>query len=178
MALAKFIIMQAGVTVTFPATLRREGGIRSYNHFSKVFNYSIPKIIKILGGKVSIGSEKDIVHCIALAMLLETDGNSILGTDLVPEYTNFNTDDWIDYLSNNRQKLTNDFRQQLSTFSDVVIGCNCFNDNHDGKNTAEFATVRVYFVRVSRGNVCTKGSRGCACAMLYNETSSAKLFFV
>jgi hypothetical protein len=114
-ALAEFIIKQAGVDESFPSTLRQEGGIRSYQRFVKVFTYSIPKLIEILGGKVSIACEKDIVHCIALALFLETPGNNILGADLVPEYTDFKQDDWFDYLSNNRRKLTNDFRQQLST---------------------------------------------------------------
>jgi hypothetical protein len=114
-ALAEFIIKQAGVDESFPSTLRQEGGIRSFERFVKVFTYSIPKLIEILGGKVSIGCEKDIVHCIALALFLETSGNSILGTDLVPEYTDFKQNDWFDYLSDNRRKLTNDFRQQLNT---------------------------------------------------------------
>jgi hypothetical protein len=50
-----------------------------------------------------------------MATFLKTEGNDILGTDDVPEYTDFNTDDWIDYLSENKKRLTNDFRQQLST---------------------------------------------------------------
>jgi hypothetical protein len=114
-ALADFLITQAGVDPTFPATLRREGGIRTYPRFVQVFNYPTSKLIEILGGKVSIGYEKNIVHCIALASFLKSEGNNILGTDDVPEYTDFNTDDWLDYLSDNRRRLTNDFRQHLST---------------------------------------------------------------
>jgi hypothetical protein len=50
-----------------------------------------------------------------MATFIKTEGNDILGTDDVPEYTEFKTDDWIDYISENKKRLTNDFWQQLST---------------------------------------------------------------
>jgi len=100
-ALAKFLSKQAGVHKSFPVILCEEGYIQSYQWFVKVFNYSFPKLIEILGGKVSMGCERVIVHCIALALFLEMPGNNIMGTDLVPEYTNFKQEDWFDYLSDN-----------------------------------------------------------------------------
>jgi hypothetical protein len=114
-ALAEFLVKQAGVNETFPAILRQEGGVRSYKRFVRVLTYSFPKLIELLGGKISIKWEKDIVYCIALAMFLEAPGNNILGADLIPEYTDFKQEDWFDYLADNRRKLTNDFCQQLST---------------------------------------------------------------
>jgi hypothetical protein len=88
--LAKFIIKQAGVKVSFPATLRREGGIRAYEQFVRMLSYSCSKRIEVLGGKVSITNKKDIVHCIALALLPKTPDDVVLGTDLVlQEYTYF-----------------------------------------------------------------------------------------
>jgi hypothetical protein len=87
----------------------------SNEQFIQVLSYSYSKLIKILGGKVSITWGKDIMHCILLALFLKTPGSSILGSDIVPEYTDFKQDDWLNYLSDNHRKITNDFHQQLST---------------------------------------------------------------
>ena len=62
-----------------------------------------------------MGYEWDIVHCIALALILGTTGNTSLGTYLIPKYTDFHTEDWFDYLSDNQRKLTNNVCQKLST---------------------------------------------------------------
>ena len=52
-ALAKFLFKQAGVHKSCPEILRQEGGVHSYQRFVKVFNYSFPKLIEILGGGIN-----------------------------------------------------------------------------------------------------------------------------
>jgi hypothetical protein len=81
----------------------------------QVLSNSYSKLIEILNGTVSTMCKKDIMHCIMQALFLKTPDNIVLGTDLVPEYTDFKQDGWLEYLSDDCRKITNDFRQQLST---------------------------------------------------------------
>jgi hypothetical protein len=66
---------------------------------------------------VSTEHENGIIHCIALARFLLLPEFTILGIDDVPEYSDFKTDAWTDYLSDTRRNLTNEFRQELNTHS-------------------------------------------------------------
>jgi hypothetical protein len=115
MALSEFLIKQAGVNESFPATLRHEAGIHSYKQLIRVLERPYTPLIEIMGGKVSLSCEKDIVHCVVLTRFLELPVNSILGADLVPEYTGFPQQTWLDYLANNRKRTTNEFQQALNT---------------------------------------------------------------
>ncbi len=116
-ALADFIIKQTQGRRTFPEALRTEGGIHSYERFINVFNRPYPKIIGILGGKVSTDWEKEIVMSIALANFLKIPDQTITDFEEIPEYTDFRTLDWSDYLADNRRTLTNEYRQALNTHS-------------------------------------------------------------
>ncbi len=109
MALADFIIKQTQAKQTFPELLRTEGGIHSYERFFNVFNRPLSKIIEILGGRISTEWEKAIVMSIALANFLKIPEHMITDFEQIPEYTNFHTPDWADYLADNRRTLTNEY---------------------------------------------------------------------
>jgi hypothetical protein len=113
-ALAKFIIKFTGTKTSFPEIMRQEGGVRLYEQFVKVFDYPYPKILQILGGKVSTNHEKEIVKCIALATFLMLPEYSVLGSDGIPEYADFNQEEWMDHLSDNRRAITYKFCQALN----------------------------------------------------------------
>jgi hypothetical protein len=60
-ALSDYIIKKGGVKASFPEGLRKEGGVRSIEHFIKVFTSSFTMILDLLGGRVSTTHQKDIV---------------------------------------------------------------------------------------------------------------------
>jgi hypothetical protein len=66
---------------------------------------------------VSTEHQNGIICCIALARFLALQEFTILGTDGIPEYLDFQKDAWTDYLSDLQRNLTNKFRQELSTHS-------------------------------------------------------------
>jgi hypothetical protein len=63
---------------------------------------------------VSTNQEKEIVKCIAMATFLRLPEYSILGSDGIPEYANFNQEEWIDHLSDIRRAITCEFHQALN----------------------------------------------------------------
>jgi hypothetical protein len=89
-ALANFIVQQAHTKTSFPEMLHQEGGSDSFKQFIMIFDSPYPKILQILGGRVSTYHRKEIVKCIALAKFLNLPEYNILGTDdSLPEYSDF-----------------------------------------------------------------------------------------
>jgi hypothetical protein len=158
-ALSDFIVKQLGTPTTFPQVLRKEGGIHSYARFTTVFNRPSPKIIKILGGKVSTIHESALVKCIAMANFLKILEFSILGKDDVPEYTDFNQDTWNEYVSDHLKPLTIEFRRELNTHrtyeqslkEEYIQACNLGSKQSSKTSSANTMTSDQSTPRVTTG---------------------------